>query len=127
MDACRVCLVSLIRLISLSKLDITDPTYSIAILAYWGAVEVNLPIICACLATIRPLLNRLFPGLLGPRTSQEAPSFVASSRRQCAVRESVTEVQGAEDGSSRESFVFMLHEVEAPGRAYGGLGKGECV
>jgi len=50
----------------LSTKDVAkDPTYELATLAYWGAVEVNLAIICACLTTLKPLLQKLLPNLLG--------------------------------------------------------------
>lgn len=125
----------MIRLITISKLALTDPTYNLAVVAYWGAVEVNLPIICACLATIRPLLNRLFPGLLGPRSSQDGAtaSHPVSSRRRYAgepVAVDAREVRagGMEGSTSGESLIFMLNDVErggleAPGKAYGGSAK----
>lgn len=115
------------------RLDTTDATYSFAVLAYWGAVEVNLPIICACLTTIRPLLNKLLPWLLGPRTSEyrETSSFAVPSRWRYAPGESTTAgerrgPEGGERSASEESLSFILHEVEgrgwleAPARAYGG-------
>lgn len=120
------------RLISISKMDKTDMTYDLAVVAYWGAVEVNLPIICACLATIRPLLNKLLPGLLGPRSSQDGnpTSLAMSSRLRYAPGDSVAMSQGgarrrSEDVStSEESLVFIMQGVErggleAPGRAHG--------
>lgn len=52
-------------MVTISRLDFTDITYNFAVISYWGAVEVNLAIICACLTTLKPLLVRLFPKLLG--------------------------------------------------------------
>jgi len=60
-----VCVISLVRIISITKLDFSDPPYQVSLVAYWGAVEVNLAIICACLTTLKPLLARFFPKLLG--------------------------------------------------------------
>jgi len=60
-----VCLVSLIRIVSIVRLDFLDITYTFSTISYWGAAEVNLAIICACLTTLKPLLVRLFPRLLG--------------------------------------------------------------
>ena len=88
-------------------------------MAYWGAVEVNLPIICACLTTIRPLLNKLFPGLLGPATSQYRVTSLAAasaSRRRDAGESGMARCEeGDADGHASDggSFVFMLHDVKA--------------
>jgi hypothetical protein len=48
-------------------MDFSDFTYSLATLNIWGAVEVNLAIICACLTTLKPLVARVFPRLLQSR------------------------------------------------------------
>lgn len=137
-------MISIIRVVTLSKLDRSDTTYDVAIVAYWGAVEVNLPIICACLTTIRPLLNRLFPGLLGPRTSQykgaslalssQPPLQVAGdpvtiaeagrSREDCEPSSSFAEAgrfreDGEQSSSSGESLVIMRPEVDAYGCGLG--------
>ncbi len=58
-------MISIIRLVTLEKTDFTDVTYNFSAISYWGAVEVNLAIICACLTTLKPLLARMFPKLLG--------------------------------------------------------------
>ena len=52
-------------MVVLKNLDLTDVTYSLAASSYWSAVEINLAVICACLTTLKPLLARLFPKLLG--------------------------------------------------------------
>ena len=39
--------------------------YQYSLIAIWGAVEVNLAIICACLTTFKPLVVRFFPNILG--------------------------------------------------------------
>lgn len=59
-----VCLVSLIRIVSITRMSFEDVTYKFSVLAYWGAVEVNLAIICACLTTLKPLVARVWPKLL---------------------------------------------------------------
>jgi len=76
----------------------SDPTYDLAILAYWGAVEVNLAIICACLATLKPLLHKLFPKLLGPGYGGSTAYGTAASRgRQGATALRSTEHRGRTD------------------------------
>ncbi|KAK0642033.1 hypothetical protein B0T16DRAFT_335240 [Cercophora newfieldiana] len=94
-----VCLVSMIRLISLTRLDYSDVTYTVSTIAYWGAVEVNLAIICACLTTLKPLLVHLFPRALG--TTDVTPYTLGSSMRPKAGAVNVqrTTVVQAEEGS----------------------------
>ncbi|KAK4156609.1 hypothetical protein C8A00DRAFT_12471 [Chaetomidium leptoderma] len=58
------CLISVIRIVVLSLMDLSDMTHQLASLAVWGAVEVNLAIICACLTTLKPLIVRILPRLL---------------------------------------------------------------
>jgi hypothetical protein len=60
-----VCLISIIRLVIVSRLDFSDVPWQFSVVAYWSAVEVNLAIICACLTTLKPLVARFFPKLLG--------------------------------------------------------------
>ncbi|KAK0620602.1 hypothetical protein B0T14DRAFT_430419 [Immersiella caudata] len=72
-----VCLISIIRIISIRQLDFSDVTYTFSTVAYWGAVEVNLAIICACLTTLKPLLVHVFPGILG--TSHAIPYSLGPS------------------------------------------------
>jgi hypothetical protein len=49
--------------------DNSDFLYNLAVLAYWSAVEIHLAIICACLTTLKPLILRWFPKLLGASMS----------------------------------------------------------
>ena len=58
-------------MVNMSRLDFSDITYHFTVVAYWGAVEVNLAIICACLTTLKPLLTRFFPKLLGSLSSEK--------------------------------------------------------
>jgi len=60
-----VCVISILRIATIKSVDFNDMTYSFTPLAYWGAVEINLAVICACLTTLKPLVDRLFPTLLG--------------------------------------------------------------
>ncbi|KAK0748356.1 hypothetical protein B0T21DRAFT_406881 [Apiosordaria backusii] len=64
-----VCIVSTIRLVYLvdvMKKQGYDATYTSASMIYWTCVEVNAAISCACLMTLKPLIQRLFPRLLSP-------------------------------------------------------------
>ncbi|KAK1753616.1 hypothetical protein QBC47DRAFT_415394 [Echria macrotheca] len=65
-------------MISIARMDFSDMTYQFAAFAYWGAVEVNLAIICACLTTLKPLGVRLFPRLLASSTRRTSAYPVGS-------------------------------------------------
>ncbi|KAF2017379.1 hypothetical protein BU24DRAFT_149608 [Aaosphaeria arxii CBS 175.79] len=65
------CIMSLVRLSTLHKgINTQDPFWDNAPAAYWSVVELNCGIICACLPTLRPLIQKITPHLLstGPRT-----------------------------------------------------------
>jgi len=66
--------MSIIRLVSIRQLDFSDVTWQFSRVAYWGAVEVNLAIIAACLTTLKPLLVRTFLNLLGSSLNAYGPS-----------------------------------------------------
>ncbi|KAF2712012.1 hypothetical protein K504DRAFT_363733, partial [Pleomassaria siparia CBS 279.74] len=56
------CVISLIRLSTLhSGIDTTDPFWDNAPAAYWSVIELNCGIICACLPTLRPLIQKAIP------------------------------------------------------------------
>jgi hypothetical protein len=65
----RVCFISILRLIQLLRAQ-TDPdfTYVAAELSYLTAVEINGAIVCACVMTLKPLLVKFFPRILGSRS-----------------------------------------------------------
>ncbi|KAF4625633.1 hypothetical protein G7Y89_g12532 [Cudoniella acicularis] len=66
-----VCLISILRLRSLYVLSVsTDPTFDNLDAGMWSAIEVNMGIICASLQTIRPIIARMFPRLLGTSRAQ---------------------------------------------------------
>ncbi|KAK2761722.1 hypothetical protein FQN54_001550 [Arachnomyces sp. PD_36] len=63
------CLTSIFRLTALhTLLKSKDPTWDQPATAYWSAIELNMGIICACLATLRPLVSRIAPRLLNTTT-----------------------------------------------------------
>lgn len=62
------CIISCIRLSTLHKgINTHDPFWDNAPAAYWSAVELNCGILCACLPTLRPLIQRVIPQLLSTR------------------------------------------------------------
>jgi hypothetical protein len=72
------CITSIIRLHSLYTVaHSTDYTWNNVGAATWSSVELNVGITCACLPTLKPLVNRFFPKLLHsrrPNTGATRPS-----------------------------------------------------
>ncbi|KAF3069124.1 integral membrane protein [Daldinia childiae] len=67
-----VCVASVMRLVTLQHVRRTeDPSVSGLPLGIWSGVELDLGIICACLPTLRPMLARVFPRLLGSTVDSE--------------------------------------------------------
>ncbi|KAF2197695.1 hypothetical protein GQ43DRAFT_337432, partial [Delitschia confertaspora ATCC 74209] len=54
-----ICVVSLLRVLYISRMDIHDFHYTYAGLGMWSIVEPQLGIINACMPVMRPLLNQL--------------------------------------------------------------------
>ncbi|KAF5020017.1 hypothetical protein F66182_7953 [Fusarium sp. NRRL 66182] len=63
-----VTIMSILRLVATMKLGTANPTWEFYELSRWSTIEINVGIICACMPSLRILLVRLFPKLLG--TSQ---------------------------------------------------------
>ncbi|KAK4098788.1 hypothetical protein N658DRAFT_454444 [Parathielavia hyrcaniae] len=73
-----VCIISVVRLIALinvTELQAYDATYTSAYMIYWTTVEVNTAIACACIMTLKPLIERVFPRLLSPSRGTREPSL----------------------------------------------------
>lgn len=65
--------MSVIRLVYLiQEYEHPDFTYDNIRLDYWTCIEVNTAIVCACVMTLKPLINRYLPSLVRSRMS--APS-----------------------------------------------------
>jgi hypothetical protein len=106
-----------------------DITYDMARIAYWGVVEVNLAIICACLTTIKPLLVKWFPRLLGSnvgtyatehgsRQTREEPgrTVITSSQHRKTRRRSFIELRDSHNRlstSEERSMEFIFHDLES--------------
>ena len=74
--------VSILRLRSLVGFaNSSNPTWDQWEIAYWSTIEVNIGMICTCFPSLRLLLLRLFPNLLGNTTaSRESVSYAHGSR-----------------------------------------------
>jgi hypothetical protein len=51
------------RYLDFDKLEY-DPPFSGVMMAYWYIVECNIPVVIACIPTIKPLVARMYPRLL---------------------------------------------------------------
>ncbi|KIV81131.1 hypothetical protein PV11_08576 [Exophiala sideris] len=80
------CVTSMLRLQKLYVLTKSrDPTYDLLEAILWSSIEVNTGIVCACLPTLKPVVNWIFPKLLGnnsrhrsrQRSQQQTPSILA--------------------------------------------------
>ncbi|KAK0714503.1 hypothetical protein B0H67DRAFT_214086 [Lasiosphaeris hirsuta] len=127
-----ICFVSLARLVILvQEKGAPDPdfTWNGTLLTYWTILEINTPIVVACIMTLKPLAARFFPRLLsetgrrsggdgeageGSEASSGPPLTIGSkpSRNPLVVREGEEWMEipegrdlegGGEKGAARES------------------------
>ncbi|KAF2027850.1 hypothetical protein EK21DRAFT_39709, partial [Setomelanomma holmii] len=61
--ACAISIVRLEQIMAATKT--TDASWASARTAYWSAIELNVGILCACLPTLRPIIKKYAPRLLG--------------------------------------------------------------
>lgn len=72
---CRACIVSALRLQTLYPSTTTsDPTWDKIPSGFYGVIEANLGITCACVVTLRPLLHKL--GLSLYRNKQQTTTCI---------------------------------------------------
>ncbi|KAK4129058.1 hypothetical protein N657DRAFT_676740 [Parathielavia appendiculata] len=72
---CIISVVRLVALIDLTELQAYDATYTSAYMIYWTTVEVNAAIACACVMTLKPFIQRVFPRLLSPSKGIREPTL----------------------------------------------------
>jgi len=72
------CAVSLIRTIYLRVVFAVteDPSWDSISMTHWNGVEVNIAIVCACLMTMKPLIEKLWPRLLDPTPEHDTEGSV---------------------------------------------------
>lgn len=58
------------RYLDFPKLEY-DPPWDGVVMAYWFTIEINIPIVIACIPTIKPLVARVCPRLLDPAPPSE--------------------------------------------------------
>ena len=70
--------VSIIRLQSLVQFaNSKNPTWDNLPVTIWSTVEINVGIICACMPSLRVLLVRIFPKILGTTRNTSAKEYYA--------------------------------------------------
>jgi len=76
--------VSIIRFVLILQLDYSNPdfTWYLNSSVIWTSVEINVGIICACLPSIRPILNFLRTGTLFPSSVSSSNPPSSTPRRQ---------------------------------------------
>lgn len=69
-----MCIISILRLHTLKvAVETTDPTWDDEAAATWSVLELNMGIVCSCLATLRPLVTRIVPRFFTVNTANTAP------------------------------------------------------
>lgn len=78
-----VTIVSILRLKSLVSFgsDAMNPTWDFYNVGIWSTVEINVGIICVCMPSVRLLLARLFPRIMGTTRKYYASATGRSSKR----------------------------------------------
>ncbi|MCJ1284060.1 hypothetical protein MMC26_003391 [Xylographa opegraphella] len=56
-----VIIASIVRLVSLTRIDVADNTYTLVGIANWSSIEFAMAVVSASLPTLRPLVNKLTP------------------------------------------------------------------
>ncbi|TQV94865.1 CFEM domain-containing protein [Cordyceps javanica] len=101
-----VTIVSILRLRSLVGFaNSRNPTWDQWEIAYWSTIEVNIGMICTCLPSLRLLLLRLFPELLG--------NTVASGQKSSG--NELTDLEHAKGSIWQSNMIKSHDELEETG------------
>ncbi|KAE8830382.1 hypothetical protein HRS9139_07006 [Pyrenophora teres f. teres] len=96
-----VTIISILRLSSLVNFAASsNPTWDQSEVIKWSNIEINVGIICACLPTLRVILVRMFPKIMGTTKATDRPYYAYGSQS-----------QGLKKGGS------ALESMSAPGTA----------
>lgn len=75
-----VTIISIIRLVALSRLNIADPiaamniTWSFCDVSIWSEVEQNIAIVSGCMPCIKPIISKICPSSLIPSAMRRSPT-----------------------------------------------------
>lgn len=70
---------SIIRLVALTSLDVSDPTWNYFSPIVWSSIEICVGSICACLPVMAPLIPKIFQGRTKAEDSHESRHFNLSN------------------------------------------------
>ncbi|KAK0734529.1 hypothetical protein B0T26DRAFT_670816 [Lasiosphaeria miniovina] len=120
-----ICIISILRLVTLINVQAQaqqslDSTYTSAKLIFWTSVEVNASICCACMMTLKPLIQRWFPSLLSSRYARDrslpwiTPLTNRNSRQSFSrpITRHVSHPSGTSGCGSKGSVLPQLEEFE---------------
>ena len=94
----------------------TDDNYGAAV---WSVIESNVGIVCASLPTFKPLLERLFPGLMGhSRNGSKSPGDSDARRRQSQIRHLTLEEIALSEHDHREHQAWAGDRPKHQSNAY---------
>ncbi|MCJ1254431.1 hypothetical protein MMC24_002246 [Lignoscripta atroalba] len=106
-----ICIISIVRLITLVGVSYTDITYSVVDALIWSMLEPALGITLACLPVMRPLLPKTFPGRSEKRSKDSsnsgraAKAFYAKNFRQIDDQEYPLRPVGPVDTATNQTLV----------------------
>jgi hypothetical protein len=76
------CVASIIRLYALYKVSFsTDQSWDVPVIVIWSCIELNTGVICIGLGSLKPLISRYLPGLLGSSHATEASNIYSRKSR----------------------------------------------
>lgn len=102
-----VCILSAIRLdmIITTDFDWSDVTWAIAVISYLSTIEISLGIMCACIPTLRPLMKKIMPAMLG--SSSQNPS----SRQYVTRMDRIAHDSTLKRKSEYENGIYMQKDI----------------
>ncbi|KAL8788048.1 MAG: hypothetical protein Q9195_007462 [Heterodermia aff. obscurata] len=116
-----VCVISVIRLVVLSRLTAFDVTWNYVNAAIWSAAEPSMGVIASCIPSLRPLLSLLLRGTTratgtlhskNAQTTSSSHTMFSKRDRQGDEIDLVPTLSGG-----REGFARFVDEERGPGNA----------
>ncbi|KAI4217662.1 MAG: hypothetical protein LQ351_000258 [Letrouitia transgressa] len=116
----RACVASIVRVTYFDQINFLDLTYTTVLTLTWTTVEQSLGITCACLSTIRPLLNRILPSSISnpsnppPIANPFEPAVIPLSRLSLKTAEKHKPLQGNINISTSSRLIEEEEELPLP-------------
>ncbi|PYI26787.1 hypothetical protein BP00DRAFT_450878 [Aspergillus indologenus CBS 114.80] len=114
-----VCVASIIRLIYMATVDITDLTYTFVTPGIWTMVEMNMSIICACLPVIPNLVQhvRTSRSTVGASTGWSSMAYLRAFRSNKSGFSAPSSIRSHTDGS-RQGLYTDIETANTEGNNY---------